>query len=139
MKTVCAWCQTTIRPGAGPVSHGICEKCALEKFGVQIEVPSDEEIREWFALHYGGEGATDEQGRCLHYHQGADYRDYADSADSRIRRCLTCRKEWTVRIEVWADPYEQLDRQEAKEEMHREAAADLKWMDTRSADREGKK
>lgn len=27
LRLVCAWCERTIRAGAGPVSHGICEEC----------------------------------------------------------------------------------------------------------------
>lgn len=28
MKTVCSWCDTVIREGAEPVSHGCCAECA---------------------------------------------------------------------------------------------------------------
>ncbi|MEX0782117.1 MAG: hypothetical protein WD557_05660 [Dehalococcoidia bacterium] len=28
MVLICAWCDRTLRRGAGPVSHGICENCS---------------------------------------------------------------------------------------------------------------
>ena len=28
MTIVCAWCQKVLRRGSGPVSHGICGRCA---------------------------------------------------------------------------------------------------------------
>ena len=27
MKLICAWCQTLIKDGEEPASHGICEEC----------------------------------------------------------------------------------------------------------------
>ncbi len=29
-KIVCAWCQSVLKEGHEPVSHGICEKCKTE-------------------------------------------------------------------------------------------------------------
>jgi hypothetical protein len=28
MRTICAWCQKALKPGTGPISHGICDPCA---------------------------------------------------------------------------------------------------------------
>jgi hypothetical protein len=31
LKAVCAWCQTVLTDGSGPVTHGICSSCAEEQ------------------------------------------------------------------------------------------------------------
>ena len=43
-RVICAWCRCEI-PAAAPKqtltanSHGICEACTIEHFGVQVEEP----------------------------------------------------------------------------------------------------
>lgn len=32
LKVACAWCGKTLREGAQPVSHGICEVCRAQYF-----------------------------------------------------------------------------------------------------------
>lgn len=30
LAMVCAWCDRIVRPGPGPVTHGICSECRAE-------------------------------------------------------------------------------------------------------------
>jgi len=40
LPVVCAWCQTSMRDGRGPVSHGICPAC-ITRFEQQAQTIGD--------------------------------------------------------------------------------------------------
>lgn len=37
LRVVCAWCQSEMKPGREPVSHGICNGCFAKELGYTPE------------------------------------------------------------------------------------------------------
>ncbi len=35
-RVECSWCNAVMSPGREPVSHGICQPCALQHFGIDL-------------------------------------------------------------------------------------------------------
>jgi hypothetical protein len=55
MKVICAWCGEIKQDGCGPVSHGICEKCAkalTEDIPMVWDYEMDQFHGEWYVVRF---------------------------------------------------------------------------------------
>jgi hypothetical protein len=52
MKIICAWCQTVLRDGPGPISHGICRRCAGQYAEFYPEMRDYRRLVDWVVFTF---------------------------------------------------------------------------------------